>query len=60
MTKATVEQAGRYVLAGSDEHLRRRSCWQYGAAAVFDPVRWRDAVVKVRRECYALVTVRVP
>ena len=30
-----------------------RSCWQYGAAAVFDPVRWRAAVVKVRREIKA-------
>jgi hypothetical protein len=27
-----------------------RSCWQYGPTAVLDPVRWRDAVVKVRRE----------
>jgi hypothetical protein len=26
-----------------------RSCWQYGTA-VFDPVRWRAAVVKVRKE----------
>jgi hypothetical protein len=30
-----------------------RSCWQYGAAAVFDPVRWRDAVRKVRKEVKA-------
>ena len=30
-----------------------RSCWRYGAAAVFDPVRWRAAVVKVRREIKA-------
>ena len=30
-----------------------RSCWQYGAAAVFDPVRWRAAVVKVRGDIKA-------
>jgi hypothetical protein len=30
-----------------------RSCWQYGSGAVFDPVRWRAAVVKVRREVAA-------
>ena len=29
-----------------------RSCWQYGTA-VFDPARWRDAVVKVRKEIKA-------
>ena len=27
-----------------------RSCWQYGSEAVFDPVRWCAAVVKVHRE----------
>jgi hypothetical protein len=31
-----------------------RSCWQYGSDAVFDPVRWRAAVVRVYREINAV------
>jgi hypothetical protein len=30
-----------------------RSCWQYGSEAVFDPVRWRAAVMKVHKEIAA-------
>ena len=31
-------------------HFIARSCWQYGASAAFDPMRWHDAVKNVRKE----------
>jgi len=39
-------------------HFIARSCWQYGAAGVFDPERWRDAFVNVRREVKAASIAR--